>query len=406
MHVLFIAPDFPNYQRHFVRALKEVGAKVSGIGDRPAEHMPDEVKNMLDAYYQISNVTDTQALLECVRYIQSIEWVDKLEATIESHMLAAAEVREACTIPGMSFEQTWICRDKTTMKQFMQDRGIPCAAFTSADNPEKVKEFADRVGYPIIIKPRDGAGASATWRCNNEQQLWPAIEETGIAQGNSAALEEFIEGHEGFYDTLVADGKVQHEFVSHYYPNVLEAMRTRWISPYIIVTNRSDLPDYDELKNMGRKVIREIGLQSVPTHMEWFVGSKGLKFSEIGARPPGVGQWDLYCAANDIDLYKEWANAIVHGHCPGHLSRQYSAAILSLRPTQDGTIRGYTGVEEVMQKYGEWFINCHFPEPGTPTQPVSAGYMANAWVQIKYPDYDDLRNILMDIANTITVHAG
>lgn len=406
MHVLFIAPDFPNYQRHFVRALKEVGAKVSGIGDRPAEHMPEEVKQMLDAYYQISNVTDTQALLECVRYIQSIEWVDKLEATIESHMLAAAEVREACTIPGMSFEQTWICRDKTTMKQFMQDRGIPCAAFTSADNPDEVKDFAQRVGYPIIIKPRDGAGASATWRCNNEQQLWPAIEETGIAQGQSAALEEFIEGHEGFYDTLVAGGKVQHEFVSHYYPNVLEAMRTRWISPYIIVTNRSDLPDYDELKNMGRKVIREIGLQSVPTHMEWFVGSKGLKFSEIGARPPGVGQWDLYCSANDIDLYKEWASAIVHGHCPGQLSRRYSAAILSLRPTQDGTIRGYTGVDEVMQKYGEWIISCHFPEPGTPTQPISAGYMANAWVQIKYPDYDDLRNILMDIANTITVYAG
>lgn len=406
MHVLFIAPDFPSYQKHFVRALKEVGAKVSGIGDRPAEHMPDEVKHMLDAYYQISNVTDTQALLECVRYIQSIEWVDKLEATIEAHMLAAAEVREACTIPGMSFEQTWICRDKTTMKQFMQDRGIPCAAFASADSPDQVTAFANRVGYPIIIKPRDGAGASATWRCNNEQQLWPAIEETGIARGQSAALEEFIEGHEGFYDTLVAGGKVQHEFVSHYYPNVLEAMRTRWISPYIIVTNRSDLPDYHELKIMGRKVIEEIGLQSVPTHMEWFVGSKGLKFSEIGARPPGVGQWDLYCAANDIDLYKEWASAIVHGHCPGKLSRRYSAAILSLRPTQDGTIRGYSGVEEVMQKYGEWIIKCHFPDPGTPTQPISAGYMANAWVQIKYPDYDELRNILMDIANTVTVYAG
>ena len=406
MHVLFIAPDFPSYQKHFVRALKSVGAKVSGIGDRPAEHMPHDVGCMLDAYYQISNVTDTQALLECVRYIQGIEWVDRLEATIESHMLAAAEVREACTIPGMSFEQTWICRDKTTMKQFMQDRDIPCAAFTSANSPEQVKAFADRVGYPIIIKPRDGAGASATWRCENDQQLWPAMEETGIVHGHSAALEEFIEGHEGFYDTLVAGGEIRHEFVSHYYPNVLEAMRTRWISPYIIVTNRSNLPDYDPLREMGYKVIKEIGLNNVPTHMEWFVGPKGLKFSEIGARPPGVGQWDLYCAANDIDLYQEWAHAVVHGHCPGSLSRNYSAAILSLRPTADGTIHGCVGVDEVMHKYGQWIINCHFPEPGTPTQPISAGYMANAWIQIKYPDYDDLRQILMDIANTITVYAG
>jgi hypothetical protein len=41
--------------------------------------------------------------------------------------------------------------------------------------------------------------------------------------------------------------------------------------------------------------------------MEWFFGPKGLKFSEIGCRPPGVGVWDLYAAANEIDIYREWA---------------------------------------------------------------------------------------------------
>lgn len=406
MHVLFIAPHFPAYQQQFVRALKACGATVSGIGDSPEHAMPGDVRGMLDAYYQISNVTDANALEECVRYIQGQGWVDRLEATIEAHMLAAALVREACTIPGMSYEQTLICRDKTTMKQFLRDRGIPCAAFTSAENPDQVTRFAREVGYPIIIKPRAGAGASATWRCDSDDELWPAIQETGIDRGNSAALEEFIEGHEGFYDTLTAGGKVQHEFVSHYFPNVLEGMRTRWISPYIIVTNRANLDDYNELKVLGRKVIDAIGIDTAPTHMEWFAGPKGLKFSEIGARPPGVGQWDLYCAANDIDLYYEWAHAICHGHCPGRLSNQYSAAILSLRPTQDGVIQGYSGVDEIMHKYGQWIIKSHFPSPGTPTQPVEAGYMANAWVQIKYPDYDDLREILMDIANTVTVHAG
>ena len=48
--------------------------------------------------------------------------------------------------------------------------------------------------------------------------------------------------------------------------------------------------------------------------MEWFFGPKGLKFSEIGCRPPGVGAWDLYPSGNDLDLYREWAHAIVHGH--------------------------------------------------------------------------------------------
>ena len=105
-----------------------------------------------------------------------------------------------------------------------------------------------------------------------------------------------------------------HEFVSHYYPNVLEAMRTRWISPQFITTNRIDTaPGYDEVKAMGRSVIAALGIGTSATHMEWFFGPKGLKFSEIGCRPPGVRAWDLYCAANDIDLYREWAMAIVHG---------------------------------------------------------------------------------------------
>jgi hypothetical protein len=46
---------------------------------------------------------------------------------------------------------------------------------------------------------------------------------------DSIAIEEFVEGHEGFYDTLAIGGKTVHDFASHYFPNVLDAMRTRWI---------------------------------------------------------------------------------------------------------------------------------------------------------------------------------
>ena len=127
------------------------------------------------------------------------------------------------------------------------------------------------------------------------------------------AIEEFVEGHEGFYDTLAVNGRVAFDFISHYYPNVLEAMRTRWISPQIVATNRIHEPGYDEVKEMGARVIAALGIGTSATHMEWFFGPKGLKFSEIGCRPPGVGQWDSYCAAGEFDLYREWAIAVCHG---------------------------------------------------------------------------------------------
>jgi hypothetical protein len=201
-------------------------------------------------------------------------------------------------------------------------------------------------------------------------------------------------------------GKVVLEFVSHYYPGVLEAMRTRWISPQIVTTNRVDAPGYGEVKAMGQKVIEALGLSTSATHMEWFYGPKGLKFSEIGCRPPGVGMWDLYCAANDFDLYRAWGQAVTHGHVTERPSRRYAAGMINFRPDRDGKIVGYEGVQTVYGRYGGLIIDAHFPPPGSGTQPVEAGYMANAWMRLKHPDYDGLREALDDVGRTVKVRAG
>ena len=159
------------------------------------------------------------------------------------------------------------------------------------------------------------------------------------------------------------NGEVAHEFISHYYPGVLEAMRTRWISPQILTTNLVDDPTYDEVKEMGRSVLTALGIETSPTHMEWFFGPKGLKFSEIGCRPPGVMVWDLYSAANDLDMYVEWAKLICHGHTDARASRQYAAGMIALRPDQDGRITHYDGVEGVQRDYADELIDMHLPKP-------------------------------------------
>jgi phosphoribosylaminoimidazole carboxylase (NCAIR synthetase) len=406
MHVLFVAPHFPAYQRQFVRSLKSVGAKVTGIGEADASSLPGELKSWLDGYEKVGNVCDEQALLDAVRRVQRREYVDRLEATIEAHILPTARVREAATIPGLTTKQALLCRDKPLMKEFLREHGIPCARSLGSGELAEIEQFVKEVGYPIIVKPRAAAGAAGTYRVSNDAQLAQALRESGVGHGHSVALEEFIEGHEGFYDTMCIGGEVLHEFISHYYPNVLEAMRTRWISPQIAVTNRIDASGYDELKQMGRNVIKAMELGTVATHMEWFYGPKGLKFSEIGARPPGVGAWDLYCAANEFDLYREWAHAIVHKTGSQRPSRKYSAGMIALRPSADGRIHGYSGVEEMHSRFGQHVIDAHLPPPGTPTQPVDAGFMANAWVRLRHTDYDVLREIMDVIGRTVKVHAG
>ena len=407
MNVILIEPCFPANQREFARALHSVGATVIGIGERPKESLDDELRRWLAHYEQVRSVVDEDAVMRAVRWVQGRVWVDRLEATVEAHIMTAAIVREACGIPGTSRETAWLCRDKPSMKERLRQGGIPCARSTAASSADEVRAFARQVGYPVILKPRDAAGASGTHQADDDGQLERAIAATHVDRGASVAVEEFIEGHEGFYDTICIHGQVAMDFATHYFPNVLEAMRTRWISPQFITTNRIDeAPAYRELRDLGRRVIPLLGIGTSATHMEWFFGPKGLKFSEIGCRPPGVRAWDLYCAANEIDLYREWANAIVHERVAQAPTRRYSAGIVALRPSQDGTISGYAGVEEVQRRYGEWILDTHLPPPGTPTQPVEAGYMANAWVRMRHPDYDQLRSMLDFVGQTLKVYAS
>ncbi|MEL6178031.1 MAG: ATPase [Myxococcota bacterium] len=407
MHIILVEPRFPANQRLFVKALAEVGATVTAIGEGSKGSLDGELQHYLRHYEEVSNVTDTGQMLRAVKLIQQYAHVDRIEATVEAHILPVARVREAAGIPGTSYRTAFLCRDKPAMKETLREGGVPCAASTGADSGDEVRAFAEAVGYPIILKPRDGAGASGATRVDNDAEREAAIRNLRVDQpGRSVAAEEFIEGHEGFYDTLTLRGQIVHDFACHYYPNVLEAMRTRWISPQFISTNRIDsASSYQELRTMGQRVIELLGIETSATHMEWFYGPKGLKFSEIGCRPPGVRAWDLYNVGNDMDLYREWAMLITHGRASQQPSRRFATGIIALRPDRDGRIAGYEGLDAIRQRFGHHLIDAHTPPPGTPTQGVEAGYMANAWIRMKHENYDDLRQLLDVVGRTVQVRA-
>lgn len=405
MHVIFVEPAFPQNQREFVRGLHRAGARVSGIGERPIEYLDPELKSWMQFYEQVPSVVHEESLYGAVRRCQERGWVDRLETTVEAHVMPVAHVRERCSIPGTSVKTAYLCRDKPAMKEALRNAGIACAQSTGAKSAEEVRAFVASVGFPVILKPRSSAGADGTYKADNPAQLERCIKECGTDRGAPVAVEEFVEGHEAFYDTICRDGTVVHEFVTHYYPNVLHAMRHREESPQFITTNRLDAPGYEEVRAMGLAVIKALGIETSATHMEWFFGAKGLKFSEIGCRPPGVDAWDVYCAGNEMDLYFEWARAVM-GLGPAHgPSRKYSAGHVALRPERDGKILGYTGIDEMQRRYGEWIFATHFPAQGSSTAPVEAGFKANAWVRMRHPDYDTLRGMLDDVGRLVHIHA-
>ena len=165
------------------------------------------------------------------------------------------------------------------------------------------------------------------------------------------------------------------------------------------MTNRVDAEGYQELRAFGRRVNTAMGIDTSATHMEWFFGPQGLKFSEI---EPAAGRlWDVYAACNGFDLYTEWARAVlgdVH-HVP---SRQYAGASPSPRP--DDRIRGYSGVDDVQRRYGAHIIDAHLPPEGAATQPVSA--VSGKATMLRHAGFDGLKHMAVDIGQRLRCFAG
>ncbi len=405
-HVVFLGPDIFSPYADLVRGLKKVGAHVTGIGHTPQAGLSKELRWHLDDYVRVGSVGDVGTVADAVREIARHRDVDLLETGDENLVTVAAKVREAFGLPGLSLASATLCRDKPAMKEALREAGVPCAASAAVASTAELYEFAEREGFPLVLKPRAALGSLGTFRVENVVELEQAAATLGIDQGKSAAVEEFVEGHEGFYDTLCVDGHVVHEFVSHYYPNVLDALNDRGVAPQIAATNRVNLDSYDELKRLGRKVIEVFGIGTSATHMEWFFGPKGLKFSEIGARPPGERIWDLYTVGNDMDLFVEWAMAVVHGQRGSRPSRRFATGSVQVRPDRDGKIVGYKGLDEVMARCRGSITQHRLPPRGTSTDPIYKGYLNNVWFRLRHPDYDELCRMMTFIGDRLEVHAA
>ena len=192
MHVILIEPSFPQNQREFARALHDVGIVVTGIGERPKDSLDDDLKRWLTHYEQVASVVDEDAVAEKVKWLGSKLPVDRLEATVEAHILPAAHVREALSIPGTSTKTAFLCRDKPAMKEVLREGGIPCAQSLGSSSRQEIREFADAVGFPLILKPPAAAGAAGTVRVDDGDELEAALNELGVDAGATIAVEEFI----------------------------------------------------------------------------------------------------------------------------------------------------------------------------------------------------------------------
>jgi hypothetical protein len=387
MNVLMISPGFPAEMPLFTAGLAEVGVRVLGIGEQPEGMLEPRVRRALAAYRRVDTLWDEEALTRTVRAIDAAHGLDRIECLWEPGIMLAAGLREALELPGMKREQALLFRDKERMKQALDRVGIRTPRHRRATDESQVREAAEALGFPLILKPIAGAGSADTHRVDDAAALEATL--PLVRHVEELSVEEYIDGEEYTFDTICAGGRVLYHNVSWYRPRPLIGRTVEWISPQTVGLRDPAAEPLAEGCRMGRAVLEALGFEAGFTHMEWFRKPDGeAVFGEIAARPPGARSVDLMNYCCDIDTYVGWAEAVCRGRLSFPIERRYNSAVIFKRARGQGRIRRIAGLERLVARYRPHIVCIDLLPPGAPRRNWKQTLISDGFVILRHPDLE------------------
>ena len=313
MNFIFISPHFPHTYWQFCDRLHRNGINVLGIGDAPYDSLEEPLKAALTEYYRVDSLEDYDQVYRAVAFFAfrygKIDWVESMN---EYWLEQDARLRTDFNITtGIRSDRIGFIKEKSLMKKLYLEAGIPTARQHVVSSREAGQAFIQQVGFPVIVKPDIGVGATHTWKLENDADLDAFYDHLPAVP---YVMEEFIQGEICSYDAII-DSKC----------NPLFESMTVWPPVMDIVNKDLDLMYYtcpavpEKLRELGRKTVKAFGVDRRFVHLEFFRLTKARKgLGEIGdfvalevnMRPAGGYTPDMMDFAHSTDVYQIYADMV------------------------------------------------------------------------------------------------
>jgi formate-dependent phosphoribosylglycinamide formyltransferase (GAR transformylase) len=390
---------------HFTRALAQVGARVIGLGDQDKDALPELARRHLAHHLHVRSLWDEGAVVREVQRVARQIRIDQVECLWEPGMLLAARIRAALGLPGMTVEQTLPFRDKEIMKRRLDAAGIRTPRHFRAVTEDQVRDAAERLGYPLIVKPIAGAGSADTYRCDGRADLEHVLK--AVKHVEEVSVEEFVDGEEFTFDTIGAGGRTYFENVCWYKPRPLQQRTLEWVSPQTFALRDLELPEIQGGRDLGRRVLAALGFQTGFTHMEWYRKHDGeVVFGEIGARPPGARLVDLMNYCTDEDTYAGWAEAVCRGRVERRFDRKWNVAVTFKRAQGQGRIKKIVGLDALRAELGPLLIEVNLTPIGQLRRNWKTTLVGDGYLVCRHPELPPLLHMADRIAREVQLIAG
>ena len=350
---VFLSPNFPERYWQFCHHLKNNGLRVLGIGDCPYDQLRQELRDCLTDYYKVSDLGNYEEVYRAVAFlIFRYGRIDWLESNNEFWLERDAKLRTEFNISsGFKTEDMEKIKHKSAMKAYYAKAGIPTCRWHLAVEYEAAKAFAHEVGYPVVVKPDNGVGAVSTYKLKSDADLDYFF---ATKDDNIYIMEEFVNGEVRTFDAII-NSKGEPIFATGNVTvgSIMDIVNDADNSLFYIVKDLSP-----EMYEAGIKTVKAFDVKSRFVHLEYFVlredkeglGKKGdILGLEVNMRPSGGISPDMMNFANELDVYKIWADMIAFDQSTMDMSRPHHFAGFCGRRDGKNFVMDH---DAIMAKYG------------------------------------------------------
>jgi biotin carboxylase len=289
--------------------------------------------------------TDIERLVAASRQVAAAHRVSGVFCYDEGLVHPAAYVSQELGLPGTPPEAIAACRDKHATRLAAERAGVPQPVSMGVRSLPEAEEAAEKIGYPVVLKPRGLAGSMGVRRADRAEEVGPAYAAASGASypgvpvfETSVLVEEFVSGPEISIDAVLFDGECVPLAV---------ARKHVGLAPFFEELGHDvdggDHLLYDpRLLDLLRRVHSALGFHTGVTHTEFKLTLRGPVLMEINARLGGDMIPYLGQITTGVDIAMAAADVAAGRRPDTQATRRRAAAITFLYPERDVEVESVT----------------------------------------------------------------
>lgn len=359
-----------------------------------------EVENEIDSLFVEIIETNHFSYEELEKNMCTLEESYKISAVFSilglfsSAGLLGADVAKLAEKRGLASQDSdalYRTNNKYLMRDALRHAGVITVDYGLAVDIESAVTHAERIGYPVILKPINGVASHLILKSNNQQEvrdnftyalqklpdcnysnLYASCHTYATRDGNlidfnpmgCMLVEKYMNGREASVEMVITENEIVPLLV-HDKVKVTEEKQVFYEHLLVVPPLRFTQKEVEELKNYAVDAVRAVGLKNSLSHVELRYDEKlGPQVLEINPRIGGMCVKDSLETMLGFDSVSAQLEIVLGKfELPTQLNQEETPhAMFTLYPKESGILRAVNGIEELEKIPGVLRVTQVYPE--------------------------------------------